>query len=283
MRQFSSWLIEQRRAEEPDKMITKSDGAGFPETDVLLLERRGRVLVLTMNRPAQRNALNLELRSALRAAFDAFELDDALRCAVLTGNGPAFCAGGDLKEMADTNMRVPPENSFLLLGSTGRLTKPVIAAVNGHARAGGFLLMQDCDLAIAAEGATFAISEVKRGRGAPWAVPLANIVTKRVMMELLLTGDPFDARRAFEVGLVNRVVPAAELLDTAIAMAETIAGNAPLSVWAAKQLVELACEMGESAATRAAHLIYNRVYLSDDAAEGPRAFAEKRQPVWTGH
>ncbi|WP_406723993.1 enoyl-CoA hydratase-related protein [Streptomyces sp. GD-15H] len=255
---------------------------GYPSTDVLHLERRGRVLVATLNRPQQRNALNTELRSALRDTFDRFDTDESLRCAVLTGNGKAFCAGGDLKEMADTNMAVPPENSFVMLGSKGRLSKPVIAAVNGYAMAGGFLLAQDCDLVIAAEGATFAISEVKRGRGAPWAVPLISMLPKRIMMELLLTGEPIDAHRAYEIGLVNKVVPPGQLVGAAVAVAETIAGNAPLSVWASKQVVEVATEVGQSAALQAAHQIFYRVYTSEDAAEGPRAFAEKRKPVWTG-
>lgn len=257
-------------------------GPEYPQTEVLQIERRGFVLIVTMNRPEQRNALNAELRGALRATFDQFDTDSTFRCAVLAGNGPAFCAGGDLKEMADTQMQVPPEDSFLILGSKGRLKKPVIAAVNGFALAGGFMLAQNCDLVVASEEAQFAISEVKRGRGAPWAVPLLAMLPKRVMTELLLTGDPMDAQRAFEVALVNKVVPNADLLDAALALAETIASNAPLSVWAAKQTVELATEMGESDALRASHLLYHRVYTSDDAAEGPRAFAEKRAPIWTG-
>jgi enoyl-CoA hydratase len=255
---------------------------GYPNTDVLGLHQRGDVLIATLNRPEQRNALNAELRLALRDAFDRFDADESVRCAVLTGNGKAFCAGGDLKEMAQTNMAVPPENSFIMLGSKGRLSKPVIAAVNGYAMAGGFLLAQDCDLAIAAEGATFAISEVKRGRGAPWAVPLISMLPKRIMLELLLTGEPIDAHRAYEVGLVNKVVPAGQLLEAATAMAEIIAANAPLSVRASKQAVEVATEVGQTAALAAAHQLFYRVYTSEDAAEGPRAFAEKRKPVWTG-
>ncbi|MFE7423828.1 enoyl-CoA hydratase-related protein [Rhodococcus sp. NPDC057529] len=263
-------------------MLDTPVSSAYPSTDVLQLTRRGHVLVVTMNRPGQRNALNAELRGALRATFDQYDKDPEFRCAVLTGNGPAFCAGGDLKEMAETKMQVPPEDSFVILGSKGRLEKPVIAAVNGFALAGGFMLAQNCDLAVASEEARFAISEVKRGRGAPWAVPLMSMVPKRIMMELLITGDPIDARRAYEVSLVNRVVSPDQLLDAAIDMAEVIATNAPLSVWAAKQSVELATEMGESDALRASHLLYHRVYTSDDAAEGPRAFAEKRVPVWTG-
>lgn len=263
---------------------TSTNGAVVDESAeaVLLVERRGHLLIVTMNRPGQRNALNKQLRTALRETFDAFDEDPELRCAVLTGNGPAFCAGGDLKEMAAINMKVPGEDSLLMLGSKGRLKKPVVAAVNGYALAGGFLLAQDCDLAVAAETAQFGVTEAKRGRGSPWAAPLISILPKRIMMELLLTGEPISAARAYEVGLVNRVVPRDELLAAAIAMAETIAENAPLSVWAAKQTVEVATEVGQSSALRTAHYLYHEVYISDDAEEGPRAFAEKRKPVWTG-
>lgn len=263
-------------------MTKEPGGVRMPETDVLLIEQRGPVLLVTMNRPNQRNALNVELRNALRETFDAFDAHPELQCAVLTGNGPAFCAGGDLKEMAATRMQVPGADSVLLLGSRGRVSKPVIAAVNGYAVAGGFLLAQNCDLCIASEEARFGIAEVKVGRGSPWAVPLISMLPKRVMMELLLTGAPVDARRAYEVGLANRVVAGPDLVDTALAMAETIAANAPLSVQAAKQMVEVATEVGETQALRTADLIYHRVYTSVDAQEGPRAFAEKRDPVWTG-
>jgi enoyl-CoA hydratase len=249
---------------------------------VCVVYRQGAVLVVTMNRPAQRNALNAELRSGLRAAFDLLEEDDTLRCAVLTGTGTAFCAGGDMKEMAATSARVPPEEWSRLLGSRGEVRKPVIAAVNGFALAGGFRLVQQCDLCIASEAATFGITEVRRGRGAPWAAPLIDIVSKRMMMELLLTGQPITAQRAYEVGLVNRVVPADSLLSEAIAMAQTICENAPLSVMAAKQLVEVSTEVGQTQAVRHADAIYESVYRSEDAQEGPRAFAERREPVWTG-
>lgn len=250
--------------------------------DVVLTERRGHVLVVTLNRPRQRNALNFALRQGLRDAFDAFEADPDLRSAVLTGNGPAFCAGGDLKEMAGGSVQLPPEEWGLLLGSKGAVSKPVIAAVNGFALAGGFRLAQDCDLCLAADSATFGISEVKRGRGAPWAAPLISMVPKRIMMEMLLTGEPITAARAYEVGLVNAVLPPAELLPAAIRVAETIAANAPLSVRAAKRTVELSTEVGRSQAKQAAEWLYERVYTSEDALEGPRAFAEQRDPVWIG-
>jgi enoyl-CoA hydratase len=262
-------------------------GGHLPQTPgtndgVCVVQRQGAVLIVTLNRPAQRNALNAELRSALRDAFDLLEDDDDLRCAVLTGAGTAFCAGGDMKEMAAASAQVPPEEWSRLLGSRGEVRKPVIAAVNGFALAGGFRLVQQCDLCIASEAATFGITEVRRGRGAPWAAPLIDIVSKRMMMELLLTGQPITAQRAYEVGLVNRVVPADSLLAEAVEMAQVICENAPLSVQAAKQLVEISTEVGQTHAVRYADAIYETVYRSEDAQEGPRAFAERREPVWTG-
>lgn len=254
--------------------------AGLP--DSLLADVDGAVVTFTLNRPNQRNALDFALRSALRAAFDAFEAQDDLRCAVLTGAGTAFCAGGDLKEMAGQAMAVPPAELGLLLGSGGEVSKPVIAAVNGPALAGGFRLVQDCDLVIAATTAQFGITEVKRGRGAPWAVPLAGQLSSRHMAEILLLGDPIDARRAAEIGFVNRVVQPSDVLGVAQAWARNIAANAPLSVRAAKQLIRLTAEHRRARALELADELYESVYLSEDAQEGPRAFVERRAPTWRG-
>jgi enoyl-CoA hydratase/carnithine racemase len=251
-------------------------------SDVLLTRRVGHVFVVTLNRPAQRNALNFALRSALREAFDLFEDDDDLRCAVLTGEGTVFCAGGDLKEMAAKAVTSPPAEWGLLLSSRGVVSKPVVAAINGPALAGGFRLVQDCDICLANESATFGISEVKRGRGSPWAAPLINMIPQKVMAELLLTGESISAARAFEIGLVNRVVAAEDLVPEAIAVAQTIAGNAPLSVRAAKRLISVSTEIGQTQAIGYADAIYESVYESDDALEGPRAFAEGRAPNWNG-
>ena len=246
---------------------------------IVLSERRGQVLIITMNRPERRNALGKVMRQGLRDAFDDFEADPRLRCAVLTGTGVAFSAGGDLREMSDTALRVPPPDYDVMIGSNGTVAKPVIAAVNGYALAGGFRLVQNCDLAVAAEEAEFGITEVLRGRGSPWAAPLINMIPQRIMMELLLTGAHIAARRAFEVGLV---VAGAELLPAAVALAEQIAVAAPLSVEAAKRLVYISAEVGVTQAEKTADLAYERVYGSNDAQEGPRAFSEKRPPVWTG-
>jgi enoyl-CoA hydratase len=249
---------------------------------IVLTEQLDQVFVITMNRPERRNALGRVMRQGLRDAFDRFEADPSLRCAILTGTGTAFSAGGDLKEMAGSQLKVPPPEYDIMIGSTGTVSKPVIAAVNGFAFAGGFRLVQDCDLALSAESALFEISEVHRGRGAPWAAPLLNMVPQKVMMELLLTGDPISAARAYEVGLVNRVVPGDRLMDEALAMASRIAQGAPLSVAAAKKLVYISAEMGVTLAERTAGLVYESVYNSNDAKEGPRAFAAKRLPEWTG-
>lgn len=249
----------------------------------ILYESRGAVVAITINRPEQRNAISGGVRNGLRKAFERFEADEAARVAILTGSGDrAFCAGMDLKEAADTMLGVPPRDFLPVIGDTIHVTKPVIAAVNGVAYAGGWLLVQMCDLCVAAEHATFAITEGKVGRGMPWAAPLGHIIPQRAMMELLLTGDPIDARRGYEIGFVNKVVPASELMAAAIAMAEKIAANAPLTVRAARELVYLSTEMGRSAALRAGHHLFDRVYRSEDAQEGPRAFKEKRKPQWRG-
>ncbi len=251
--------------------------------EVVRYETEGPVAWLTINRPEARNALSAAVREGLFDGLRRFSADDDLRVLVLTGAGDkAFCAGGDLKEMAQTGLKVPPTASLPQIGRTITVDKPVIAAVNGAAYAGGFLLAQSCDLCIAAETATFAISEVKVGRGAPWAAPLPWLIPPRVAMQLLLTGDPITARRAHEVGLVNEVVPVAGLHAAAQAMAERIAANAPLSVLAGKRTVGLIAEHPLSEAFRAADAIWEPVYLSADAQEGPAAFAQKRRPVWKG-
>jgi enoyl-CoA hydratase/carnithine racemase len=246
------------------------------------VERNGHVALITMRRPTKRNALNFAMRQGLRDAFDEFEGDPDLRCAVLTGEGVCFSAGGDLVEMANIKMDVVPAEWNQLLGSGAPLTKPVIAAVNGPALAGGFRLAQDCDLCVAGESTTFGITEAKRGRGAPWAAPLTAMVPARIMMELLLTAEPISAHRAHEVGLVNRVVPDDQIVAEAMRLAHTIADNAPLSVAAGKRLVRLAADLGPLAAAEPADWLYLRAYTSEDAQEGPRAFREKRPPVWQG-
>jgi enoyl-CoA hydratase/carnithine racemase len=238
---------------------------------------------LTINRPEARNALNMAVRDGLFAGVHRFNADHEAKVLVLTGAGDAaFCAGGDLKEMAEVALQVPPPDFLPQFGRNIEVAKPTIAAVNGLALAGGFLLAQMCDLCVAAQSARFAITEAKVGRGAPWAAALPWLISPRVAMEILLTGDLIDADRAERIGLVNRVVPDAELREQTQQLARCIAGNAPLSVLAAKKTVRLAAEHPLSVALQEAERIWEPVYTSQDAQEGPAAFSEKRAPAWKG-
>jgi enoyl-CoA hydratase/carnithine racemase len=240
------------------------------------------VALLVIDRPEARNAINQAVGKGLWEGFRRFEEDPAAAVLVLTGTGEAFCAGADLKEMAALGLTVPPRDMAPNLGRNLQVTKPVIAAVNGPAFGGGFLLAQMCDLCVAGTSAQFAITEARWGRGAPWAAPLPWLVPPRVAMELLLTGEPIDARRAYEVGLVNRVVPDPELRSEAGRLARRIAGNAPLSVRAAKAMVQASAGRDLDEAVEQGWRLFEPVYLSEDAQEGPRAFVERRPPLWKG-
>jgi enoyl-CoA hydratase/carnithine racemase len=253
-------------------------------SDAVLFDARDDgIAVITLNRPEARNALGKEIREGLFAAWDRFERDPALRVAILTGAGDkAFCAGGDLKEMTEIRMTVPPRDMFPVPGDNVELSKPSIAAVNGVAFAGGWMIAQACDLCVASTSARFAVTEVKVGRSSPWAAPLIHMIPQRIMMEILLTGKPISAQRAYEIGLVNRLAEPGQLMDSALALATEILDGAPLSVRAARETVMLATEMGRSAALQAARHASEHCYRSEDAQEGPRAFAEKRPPQWKG-
>jgi len=250
---------------------------------VLFDARADGIAIITLNRPDTRNALGKEIRAGLFAAWDRFERDPALRVAILTGaGGKAFCAGGDLKEMTQARLTVPPRDMLPVPGDNIPLTKPTIAAVDGVAFAGGFLLAQACDLCVASTRATFAITEVRVGRSSPWAAPLIHMIPQRIMMEIVLTGRPISAQRAYEIGLVNRLAEPEQLMDAALALAAEIREGAPLSLRAARDMVMLSTEMGRSAALQAARHASEPAYLSEDAQEGPKAFAERRRPVWKG-
>jgi enoyl-CoA hydratase/carnithine racemase len=253
-------------------------------SDAVLFDARADgIAVITLNRPEARNALGKDIRAGLFAAWDRFERDPALRVAILTGSGDkAFCAGGDLKEMTELRLTVPPRDMFPVPGDNIELTKPTIAAVNGVAFAGGWMIAQACDLCVASTRAQFAITEVKVGRSSPWAAPLIHMIPQRIMMEIVLTGKPLSAQRAYEIGLVNRLAEPDGLMAAALALATEILDGAPLSVMAAREMVMLSTEMGRSAALRAARHVSERVYRSEDAQEGPKAFAEKRRPQWKG-
>ncbi len=248
----------------------------------LIYEVTDGVAVLTINRPERKNALNGAVRQAMFEAWPRFEADDAAQVAILTGAGDSFCAGMDLVEAANTQLRIPPRNFWPVLGDNIEVTKPVIAAVQGYAYAGGWMLAQMCDLCVADETARFAITEARVGRGMPWASPLIYMLPQRIVMELAMTGEVLTAQRAQELGYVNRVVPKGQALQGAKELAARIMENAPLTVRGAKEIVRMATEMGRTAALRASHKAFDSVYLSEDALEGPRAFREKRKPQWKG-
>lgn len=238
---------------------------------------------LTIDRPEARNALSAAVREGLWEGTHRFNRDRSASVLVLTGAGDrAFCAGADLKEMASSRLEIPPVDFLPQFGRNVEVEKPTIAAVNGVAYAGGFLLAQMCDLCIAVEGASFAITEPKVGRGAPWAAPLPWLVPPRIALELLLTAEPMSARRAHQVGLVNEVVPADRLRARAQEVARRIADNAPLSVRAGKRMVYAAARAFRQTAFDEAEEIWAPVYRSRDAQEGPLAFIEKRPPRWEG-
>jgi enoyl-CoA hydratase len=253
-------------------------------SDAVLFDARDDgIAVITLNRPEKRNALGRDIRAGLFAAWDRFERDPALRVAILTGSGDkAFCAGGDLKEMVERRLAVPPRDMFPVPGDNIELTKPTIAAVNGIAFAGGWMIAQSCDLCVASTRAQFAITEVKVGRSSPWASPLIHMIPQRIMMEIVLTGKPISAQRAYEIGLVNRLAEPDDLMAAAVALATDILDGAPLSVGAAREMVMLSTEMGRTAALSAARQASECAYRSEDAQEGPKAFAEKRRPHWKG-
>jgi enoyl-CoA hydratase/carnithine racemase len=246
-------------------------------------EVRNGVAWLTINRPEARNSLNKAVRDGLFDGVRAFNDDDTAKVLVLTGAGDkAFCAGGDLKEMSADGLTIPPVDFVPQFGRNINVDKPTIAAVNGVAFAGGFLLAQTCDLCVAVSTARFGITEVKVGRGSPWAAPLPLMIPPRIAMEMILTGAALSAARAYQIGFVNHLVEPGDLIDVTQTIAEDIAVNAPLSVAAGKKTATLTAEYPLSEAFDRAERLWEPVYLSSDAQEGMQAFKEKRPPVWKG-
>lgn len=260
--------------------------------DAVLTQRRGHVLIVTINRPEARNAVNAAVWLGVGEALEAAEHDVEVRAVIITGAGDqSFCAGADLKALSRGERIAPADPAQQAWGFAGivghAISKPLIAAVNGAALGGGTEIALACDLVVAADSASFGLPEVKRGilAAAGGAFRLVRQVPQKIGMEMLLTGDPISAARALELGLVNAVAPREAVLDTAIALAERIAVNAPLSVQASKRIAlgiadgTIADDAAAWAQTRTES---TTVMRSQDAREGPRAFAEKRPPVWKG-
>ena len=251
-----------------------------------LIERRGHVLIVTMNRPRARNALSGPMMELMRQAWDTVDSDPEIRVCVLTGAGGAFCAGADLKAMTSSH----PGDRFqggdldvsviepLLKGR--RLTKPLIAAVEGPAVAGGTEILQACDIRVAGASARFGVSEARWGLfplGGS-AVRLPRQIPYTVAADLLLTGRHITAAEALSIGLIGHVVPDGQALEAALEIAAAIAANGPVAVRAILRVIRETEGMAENEAFTLEAKVGMAVFASEDAKEGPRAFAEKRQP-----
>jgi enoyl-CoA hydratase/carnithine racemase len=256
------------------------------DTQALVRETRGPVLIARLNRPEARNALNPEMIRGIGAAIVDAEADPDIRAVVLTGTGDrAFCAGMDLRAFAaGEQMGLGDDEATLGFFRLveGRVTIPLVGAANGTAVAGGFELLLGCDIIVASTQAQFGLPEVKRGLfPAGGGTFLGTKVALGVALEMTLTGEPIGAERAYNLGLVNAVVPPEDVMDAAVAVADRIAANGPIAVAAVKELVRLGVT-DEAAARERLRELQPVVFGSEDATEGALAFIEKRPPVWRG-
>lgn len=255
-------------------------------SDDVLYQLEDRVATITLNRPDQRNAVNGSLTKALGRALERLEADPQAWVGILAGSGAGFCAGADLKAIA---AGAGAELSTQAGGFAGFVryprTKPILAAVHGFALAGGMELVLACDVVVAAEDASFGLPEVTRGiiAAAGGVFRLARAIPPARARELVMTGDRMTATEALALGLVNRVVPAPEVLSTARALAMRICQNAPVAVRESLAIARVAADITEEQGWQLSEQAAARVMQTQDAQEGPRAFAEKRAPHWTGH
>lgn len=245
--------------------------------------KQGHVAVITLDRPEARNAINGVMSSGIESALDRYESDDTLWAAVLTGNGPVFCAGADLKEIAAGNAAATATAKGGFGGVVHRpRNKPLIAALNGPALAGGCEIALACDLIVAPEDAFFALPEVKRSliavAGALFRLPRA--IGMAPAMEVILTGEPLPAKRAYELGLINRLTPPDGALAAALELAQKIASNAPLAVQASRNLASRAFAADEAELWADGFRAFAENMQTEDAKEGPLSFIEKRAPRW---
>jgi enoyl-CoA hydratase len=250
--------------------------------EVLTSQENG-VLVVTLNRPKARNAANRAVAEGVAAAMDELDANNDIRVAILTGAGGTFCSGMDLKAFVTGEMPHIAGRGFCGLTESSP-KKPLIAAVEGYALAGGLELAISCDLIVAADNAKFGIPEAKRGLAAAAGglVKLPRQIAPRLAMELALTGDFITAQRALEIGLINQVVPAGTALDAAKELAAKIAANGPLAVAVSKQVIASQQDWSTEEMYKKQGEIVNPVFTSEDAIEGATAFAEKRAPKWKG-
>ena len=253
------------------------------DEQAVLTERRDGVLLITLNRPDARNAVNGALAQGVADALDALDADDELRIGVLTGAGKGFSSGMDLKAFVKGERSYVDDRGFA--GITMRASdKPLIAAIEGFAVAGGFEIALSCDLIVAARGAKLGIPEAKRSlvAAAGALIRMPKRIPYHLAMELALTGDPIDAERAAELGLVNRLTEPGGAVDEALELAAAIAKNGPLALTASKKIIRSSLDWTEAEGWQKQGEIAGPVMTSEDAREGAVAFAEKRDPVWKG-
>jgi enoyl-CoA hydratase len=253
------------------------------DEQAVLTERRNRVLLITINRPDQRNAVNAAVAEGISSSLDELDGDADLSVGVITGAGKGFCAGMDLKAFVAGERPYAGDRGFA--GIVQRpAAKPLIAAVEGFAVAGGLEVALACDLIVASRGARLGVPEVKRSLVAAGGalLRLPRSLPRNLAMELALTGDPIDAERGHELGLVNRLTDPGQALDGALELAETIAANGPLALMATKRILVDSSDWSDAEFFARQGGIVEPVMTSEDAREGATAFAEKRRPVWKG-
>jgi enoyl-CoA hydratase len=251
--------------------------------EAVLVSTSGGIMTITLNRPHAKNAANKALAEGVAAAIDELEANPNLRVAILTGAGGTFCSGMDLKGFANGETPVVEGRGFAGLCDY-TVSKPLIAAVEGYALAGGFELAISCDLIVAAEDSKFGIPEVKRGlvAGAGGLAKLPKQIPPRAAMYLALTGDFISAEKALGLGLINELVPSGTALESAVALAQKIAANGPLAVSVSKAVVAAAQDWSSDIMFQEQHKLIEPIFTSEDAMEGATAFAQKRAPVWKG-
>ena len=248
-------------------------------------EKKGHVAVITMNRPEARNAINGEMASTMEAALDQMESDPDVWVGILTAVGKAFCAGADLKEISAGNGAALSTKKGGFAGIAKReRSKPLIAAITGSALAGGTEIALSCDMIVCADNTNFGLPEVKRSlvAGAGGLFRLPRAVGKAVALEAILTGDPLPAQRAYELGMVNKVAPEADVMAEAKSLADRIVANAPLAVAASRAVAIDAFSEDDDDLWKASGKAFAGLVNTEDFKEGPKAFIEKRAPVWKG-
>ena len=253
--------------------------------ETILYEKRGNIVVITLNRPAALNSINRQLRSELSDAITQFDEEDDSYVGIITGAGRAFCAGRDLKERASDNasgVQARAKDSMYedRPYMWPQTWKPLIAAVNGFALARRWSIAQMCDLRLASDDAKLGITETKWSLLPPFGTILSKMIPLSAVLELCMTAQPVTAQRAYDMGFLNKVVPGESLMEEAMGMAEQIAENAPLAVQYFKELAYRSLNMSTQDISSLTYHMYDQLLTTEDSKEGPLAFAEKRKPNW---